>query len=434
MSVINQVLKDLESIDAKPVDRLVREYSHIEFNAGSKKTVSQVLTWGLLLVAALVCYLTIIKHSELGYAYQAGDYRYRVAELVELADAANSSSLAEAAWQSTAEGEAKLVFIFEGDKPLETQKIDLSNGKTEYIFSDSQLGSVISETNIADKFVDVYTVDKREQDIVLTLKPKSGVTVSDALKINQDGKQRYYWKLKAVPKAETIVADAEAIKDKQREPKLILSSKKSSTIAKNTNSIKKPAAILLNVDQEYQRALLSIRSGKIVSAIERLKRILRTKSKFHSARELLANLYFRSGREAEAFMLLDQGIQLDSNYMPFVFLYAQVLIQRNRLNEAKNILLAATPAEKSAANYYALLAVVTQRLNQHQEAISYYMKSLELDASQGESWMGMAISLEALNKLEAAAGAYSEAKVAGSLKSELVAYIDSRLQHLEFEQ
>jgi MSHA biogenesis protein MshN len=174
-----------------------------------------------------------------------------------------------------------------------------------------------------------------------------------------------------------------------------------------------------------------LNTGKNHAVIASLQKSLNMKPALHPARELLANIYLQSGRDTEAYMLLEQGIRLDQNHLPFVHIYAQALVARGRLLEAKRVLTAAEMPATANPEFYALSAAVHQRLGEHQQSVDYYMHALELQPKAGPWWLGLAISLEALDKASAAVGAYTEAKLSGSLSADLISYIDSRLAALE---
>ena len=196
------------------------------------------------------------------------------------------------------------------------------------------------------------------------------------------------------------------------------------------NDIKRPAGTALRAESHYQRALDYLQVSRIDPAITELREAVRLQADMHVARELLANLYLRSGREAEAFMVLKAGIDASPQYLPFAKMYARILVERGQLSAAKQVLESSLLYAGNDADYQALLAAVEQRLGEHAEAVSRYMHALDLNKQQGAWWVGMGISLEALGRTTEAGQAYRAARIIPGLSAELVTYVDARLKQL----
>jgi MSHA biogenesis protein MshN len=269
--------------------------------------------------------------------------------------------------------------------------------------------------------LEFYEISRRGNDFVLAVMPKSHIKMAAFIGDKYDNNVAP-WVLRFEPVNKASIqrlnmAEGPVIKNNQP------------VVAKKNKKVqfKKRIDSALNIEAEYERALSLLNNGMSLSATNKLQSIINVNPSMHKARELLANLYLRSGREVEAFLLLDQGIKLDENYAPFVRLYTQALIQRDRLNDAKRVLISVRNASNLDAEYYALFAGVSQRLSEHESAVTNYMHALEMESGQGIWWLGLGISLEALNKSAAAVGAYMEAAQTGKLNSGLLQYANARL-------
>lgn len=194
--------------------------------------------------------------------------------------------------------------------------------------------------------------------------------------------------------------------------------------------IKRPANTAQLAESRYQRALDYLQASRIEPAIEQLREALRLQADMHAARELLANLYLRTGRDAEAFMVLKAGLDADPQYLPFAMMYARTLVEQGQLPVARQVLEHSLLYAGNNADYQALLAAVEQRLGDHAAAVTRYMQALELKKQQGAWWVGMGISLEALGRLTEAGQAYRAARISPGLSTELIAYVESRLKEL----
>ena len=83
------------------------------------------------------------------------------------------------------------------------------------------------------------------------------------------------------------------------------------------------------------------------------------------------------------------------------------------------------------ADYHAFLAALLQRQQRHDEAVAQFRAALGLKPQSGVWLMGLGMSLQALNRNSEAGEAYRSAKSSGTLKPELQAFVDQRLQQLQ---
>jgi MSHA biogenesis protein MshN len=201
-------------------------------------------------------------------------------------------------------------------------------------------------------------------------------------------------------------------------------------VAVSINDIKRPASTAQQAESHYRRALDYLQASRIEPAIAELREVVRLQADMHVARELLANLYLRSGREAEAFIVLKAGIDASPQYLPFAKMYARTLVEQGQLPAARRVLESSLLYAGNDADYQALLAAVEQRLGEHDAAISRYMRALELNRQKGAWWVGMGISLEALGRTTEAGQAYRAARLTPGLSADLIAYVDARLKQL----
>jgi len=74
----------------------------------------------------------------------------------------------------------------------------------------------------------------------------------------------------------------------------------------------------------------------------------------------------------------------------------------------------------------ALVAASYQRLDEHADAIRHYQLALKQDSSNAKNWIGLGISQEHSTKLEAALESYQRAIQLGNLNSRLQAFVNQR--------
>jgi len=173
-----------------------------------------------------------------------------------------------------------------------------------------------------------------------------------------------------------------------------------------------------------------LQQNKIYSAESKLLLALEHNINHIKAREMLVGLYLKMRRKVEARDILMKGIVLLPSYTNFTKLYARLLLDNNETDTAVKILLQHKPALSSDPNYYALLAASYQRQKNHNAAANTYVELLKIKPREGIWWVGMAISLEALNKKQEALNAYEKARQTGTLNTRISNYSSQRLKQL----
>jgi MSHA biogenesis protein MshN len=92
---------------------------------------------------------------------------------------------------------------------------------------------------------------------------------------------------------------------------------------------------------------------------------------------------------------------------------------------------AAKGSARGNAEYNALLGTVLQRLAKHREAADAYREALRLAPDAGPAWVGLAMSLEALEHRPEAAEAFRRAMATGSLSTDLRVFAEQRAHSLQ---
>lgn len=149
------------------------------------------------------------------------------------------------------------------------------------------------------------------------------------------------------------------------------------------------------------------------------------------ARELLAGVLIKQGRWIETADLMQQGVQVLPANVVFIKLYARTLMQLNRDPQAIKLLRDHAPPLAQDPDYFALLAALYQRQQDHLAAANTYSQILKLRPDTGIWWVGLGISLEALGKQQQAQQAYARARQTGTLRGDLARYTDNRLLALD---
>lgn len=393
MSVINQMLKDLEQRQgqASPATRLVESLGvRTERIAANKTTI-----WWLVFTASMILLAASFLLSK-------GNSNYVVSTVPGMIIAPADKPVGSPVNTPVA-SESLQVAAAESVKQekLPEPVVELSKATVQPSTPPSE-----SITGLSTAPIDTASPD----------------TVSTALRSASSAASPVAVSRSASSPSEASVSNASKAKSvaPEEEPEAVTS----------VNDIKRPAGTAQLAESRYQRALEYLQVSRMDPAIEQLREAVRLQPDMHVARELLANLYLRTGRNAEAFIVLKAGMDASPQYLPFAKMYARTLVQQGQLPAAKQVLESSLLFAGNDADYQALLAAVEQRLGDHGAAVSRYMRALEINKQQGTWWVGMGISLEALGRNAEANQAYKAARVSPGLSAELVAYVESRLKQL----
>lgn len=125
--------------------------------------------------------------------------------------------------------------------------------------------------------------------------------------------------------------------------------------------------------------------------------------------------------------LSNNSIDEDLQYAKSYLLYAE-----EDYKAAETELTLLHPIIAGHVDYYSLLAQVNLQLAQYNEAKSLYRLLLDEDPKNPKLWLGLALSLKALNRTDDATVAFKQALHFKGLSVSVIAYIDHQLQGVAY--
>lgn len=180
-------------------------------------------------------------------------------------------------------------------------------------------------------------------------------------------------------------------------------------------------------ESEYHRAADLLQKGRMADAGKHLRLALGIDAAHTPSRELLAGLMLQQGHWREAQELLEQGIHAVPAHYPFAQLLARVHVEHGADHKALVVMEGSHRAGAENPEYVAFLAALYQRAGKHVEAVKTYSEAVTLNPQEGRWWLGMGISLEAVQDRDAAGAAYQRAINSGVLDDRLLQYARQRL-------
>lgn len=180
----------------------------------------------------------------------------------------------------------------------------------------------------------------------------------------------------------------------------------------------------------FSQASDLLKNARTDEAAKLLRKVLVLDAGHSGARELLASLLFHNQQYAEASDILQAGIAQQTGHIPFYILLARVHMEQGLDADAIKALESQKPLARDYSDYYALLAALYQRGGRYADAAVIYRGLLEVFPGRAIWWMGLGISLQSQDKPAEALTAYQRAAKAQGLSAELKKFVQQRIRIL----
>ncbi len=181
------------------------------------------------------------------------------------------------------------------------------------------------------------------------------------------------------------------------------------------------------VAPDLEAATRMARAGRHEQALPILQRLVDATPDVAEPRLALVATLAAAGRTDEMkIALTDAAARLPAEHriaMP----YARMLVDEGHETAALAALESALPAAGDDADYQAFAAALAQRLERHAQAVELYRAALALRAGNGVWWMGLGISLAALDDGNDARAAFRRALADPALAPNLRGFVAERL-------
>jgi Flp pilus assembly protein TadD len=194
-------------------------------------------------------------------------------------------------------------------------------------------------------------------------------------------------------------------------------------------SIKQSSEILIVKSTKTGIALVKelLETGRLTEAEKNLGDILRKTPNSLAAHELLTGLLLRNNRLGEAKKQLNTARKFYPNNENLVLLESRVLIEEGRVDDVIDLLKGLQSKGKAGIRSTAMLASLYQQKRKFAESLTLYNTLAKAAPANAGYWMGLAVSLDALNDPQKAKKAYTKALQTGGLSLALGNYARHRI-------
>lgn len=182
------------------------------------------------------------------------------------------------------------------------------------------------------------------------------------------------------------------------------------------------------VAQKLSNAEKSIKSNDIIKAEQLFEEVLIIDPKHKQTRKKLAALWFGRKSYQQATNLLSQGISLDRNDAELRMLKARVHLQQGQHKAAYSTLKPLSLLKHQ--EYQLMLANVSQQIEQYKSAIQAYKILIDMQAYSGRWHLGLAIVYDKNSQFSLAVTEYALALTKSDLSVASAEFAQQRMQVL----
>ena len=179
-----------------------------------------------------------------------------------------------------------------------------------------------------------------------------------------------------------------------------------------------------------RKATTAMAKGQMREAQDNYYQVLVHDPHNQGAREQLAGLLYGEGRLTEASQVLEEGLRLDPAQADLRLLLARVAISGGDRQKALDWLTGYQPDLAANLDYYATWAGLAQELGQPAQASELYVKLLRQQPDQGRWWLGLGVAEDGQGHRQRALDAYGNAQLHGDLGEASTRWLEQRIAQL----
>lgn len=182
---------------------------------------------------------------------------------------------------------------------------------------------------------------------------------------------------------------------------------------------------------KYQQGLKQQNKGDLAKAQQSWREALVAQPNLHGARESLAASFYGANQVDNALAILQQGTALYPDYENYRILMAQILFKQQRAKAALEVLDQPHKNKDASNEALALAGAIAQSLMLWPQAQHNYQALYARQPQYGKWLIGLAISLDAQSKQDAAQQHYQEFLRLPNVDSSLSQYAQERLKQIK---
>lgn len=398
MSVINQMLQDLQSRNVKTTDTdpsVVEEIQAPKMafswrSALNKGKIEKGILVLLVLIFASVVLRFFFFHKNFSPKTAASIQKVALLPTAQLTNLKNITLKKENFYTSV---------IFSFDQPT-TYRLEqnTTQGTVTVFFKNTKLTSPLP-TDLTESAIENMQISTLNAETAITITLKKDISVLGLVSQANDAKN--------------IVLNLHG-----------------NDLAETSGEITKTIEPLNNkqlAERAYNQSLLVLNEGNIKESVYKLQESLTLQSDYLPSQQALITLLLQQKEVDLANKYLDQALNQRPQNVALLQLKARMQLMANNPNAALHTLQSFSPPLASNVDYYALIAAIHQQLKNFDLAEQLYHQIVMIQPNEGKWWVGLGAALEAQQHDNAAQEAYQRAAMLHTLDPNLQAFVDSKL-------
>ncbi len=290
----------------------------------------------------------------------------------------------------------------------------------------AELSGSLPDLSAVDSLSNIRLVDRGKDEVMLVIDTRTLQKIDEIELAPHDDAYQLTFSLKStLPGPDLNIAEQEGI-----EALDIVSNEYESAQFGEMTKQHSQLQSFQNIERRYKKARQMYRQQQAAKANRLLFSLLEESPDYVPARSLLARKLIEQGQLQKAELLLEQGLELNESQADWANLYARLLINSGQIDIAIDVLEVAAPLIGSDPGYYAFLAALYQKSDNHAQAVLTYRQVIEQESSNSVWWMGLAISLESLGENAEALFAYRRALQGKTMSPDLQQYVHGKISYL----
>ncbi|EWH08745.1 hypothetical protein DS2_15964 [Catenovulum agarivorans DS-2] len=185
---------------------------------------------------------------------------------------------------------------------------------------------------------------------------------------------------------------------------------------------------------KFERAQDLLDSGQFIPAEQHILSALKLKPDFHQARILLVSIFYGGQNTAKALATLKQGIHQYPKHWDYYFIAGRILNEQNQLQAAWQVL-ESVPNSPEVAGYHTNMfqfkANLAQQLEYWQAAYQTWQTLLTLNPSHAKWHLGAAINAEKLGEKQLALKHYQTVANQGGVSTASLKFVENKIMELQ---
>lgn len=181
-------------------------------------------------------------------------------------------------------------------------------------------------------------------------------------------------------------------------------------------------------EAEYRKGMQAASQGDHATALPSLRRALEIEPRHAKARQALLAVLANLRQWEEVKRVAQEGLSLEPSRTPWATLLARLQYEHGDGDAALKTLESHAAHAANDADFQALFAFLLQKRQRQAEAVPHYQAALRQRPTEGRWWFGLGLALEAAGRGEEASVAFAKARETGNLPAEMRSSVEEKLR------